>query len=218
MTRPFMQVRDWYDRNVLPYLLDLACGAPPISAQRRKVIPQAAGRVLEIGIGTGLNLAFYDRRKVSALVGIDPSERMHRLARRRSERAGLPVELHPLAAERLPLPSASFDCVVCTYTLCSVDDPAAALAEMRRVLRPEGRLLFAEHGLAPDAAVSRWQSRIEPWWSKVAGGCRLTRDVPLLLRDAGFRADVERGYIPGPRTLGYNFWGSATVDGSVRGG
>jgi len=206
-----MRIRNWYDRNVLPYLVDLACGAPAVAAQRRKVIPQAAGRVLEIGIGTGRNLAFYDRRKVTALVGIEPSERMHRLARRRSDRAGLPVELHSLAAERLPLASASFDCVVCTYTLCSVDDPVAALAEMRRVLRPDGRLLFAEHGLAPDGDVSRWQHRIEPWWSKIAGGCRLTRDMPLLLRDAGFQTEMECAYVSWPRSLGYNFWGSAAV-------
>ena len=205
-----MQLRRWYDRHVLPVLLDLSCSLPPVAAQRRKVIPLAAGRVLEIGIGTGLNFDFYDRRKVTALVGIDPEEQMHRLARRRSERAGLPVQLHIFAAERLPLPSASFDCVVCTYTLCSVADPAAALAEMRRVLRADGVLLFAEHGLAPDPAVTRWQRRVEPYWSQIAGGCHLTRDVPLLLRDAGFRAHVDSGYIAWPRMMSYNFWGTAT--------
>lgn len=201
----------WYDRHVLPYLLDFACGLPMISAQRRQVIPQAAGRVLEVGIGTGLNLRFYDRAKVQSLVGIDPAQQMHRLARRRSQRAGLPVELRQLTAERLPLDSGSFDSVVCTYTLCSVSDPAAALAEMRRVLRPGGRLLFAEHGLAPDAGVARWQFKLEPYWSRIAGGCHLTRDVPLLLRDAGFRAKLDRAYIAWPRTLSYNFWGEATA-------
>lgn len=201
----------WYDRHVLPYLLDFACGLPMISAQRRQVIPQAAGRVLEIGIGTGLNLRFYDRAKVQSLVGIDPAQQMHRLARRRSQRAGLTVDLRQLTAERLPLDSGSFDCVVCTYTLCSVADPAAALAEMRRVLRPGGRLLFAEHGLAPDAGVAQLQYMLEPFWSRVAGGCHLTRDVPLLLRDAGFRAQLDRAYIAWPRTLSYNFWGEATA-------
>jgi ubiquinone/menaquinone biosynthesis C-methylase UbiE len=201
----------WYDRHVLPYLLDFACGLPMISALRRQVIPQAAGRVLEVGIGTGLNLRFYDRAKVQALVGIDPAQQMHRLARRRSERVGLPVDLRQLTAERLPLDAASFDCVVCTYTLCSVGDPAAALGEMRRVLRPGGRLLFAEHGLAPDAGVARWQTKLEPFWSRIAGGCHLTRDVPLLLRDAGFRTDPDRAYIARPRALGYNFWGEATA-------
>jgi ubiquinone/menaquinone biosynthesis C-methylase UbiE len=201
----------WYDRHVLPYLLDFACGLPMISAQRRQVIPQAAGHVLEIGIGTGLNLRFYDRAKVQSLVGIDPAQQMHRLARRRSKSAGLPVDLRQLTAERLPLDSGSFDCVVCTYTLCSVNDPSAALAEMRRVLRPGGRLLFAEHGLAPDAGVARWQFKLEPHWSRIAGGCHLTRDVPLLLRDAGFRAQLDRAYIARPRILSYNFWGEATA-------
>lgn len=201
----------WYDRHVLPWLLDFACGLPMISTQRRQVVPRAAGRVLEIGIGTGLNLRFYDRAKVQALVGIDPAQQMHRLAQRRSQRAGLPVDLRQLTAERLPLDSASFDCVVCTYTLCSVTDPIAALAEMRRVLRPGGRLLFAEHGLAPDADVARWQYKLEPYWSRIAGGCHLTRDVPLLLRDAGFHADPERAYIARPKALSYNFWGEATA-------
>lgn len=201
----------WYDRHVLPWLLDFACGLPVISARRRQVIPRAAGRVLEVGIGTGLNLRFYDRARVQALVGIDPAPQMHRLAQRRSRRAGLPVELRQLTAERLPLDSSSFDCVVCTYTLCSVGDPMAALAEMRRVLRPGGRLLFAEHGLAPDADVARWQYRLEPYWSRIAGGCHLTRDVPLLLRDAGFHSNPERAYIARPKALSYNFWGEATA-------
>ncbi|MEW6704501.1 MAG: class I SAM-dependent methyltransferase [Pseudomonadota bacterium] len=201
----------WYDRHLLPYLIDFACGLKPISEQRRKVIPQAAGRVLEVGIGTGLNLPFYDRSKVRALVGIDSAPQMHRLAQRRSLRAGLPVDLRTLSADALPLESASFDCVVCTYTLCSVSDPGAALAEMRRVLRPGGKLLFAEHGLAPDAPVAKWQARLEPYWSKIAGGCHLTRNVPRLLRDAGFGASVQAAYITRPKTLAYNFWGVATV-------
>ena len=205
-----MSHASWYDRRVLPYLIDFACGLPAVAAQRRSVVPQAAGRVLEIGIGTGLNLPFYEPRKVERLVGIDPSVEMHPLALRRSRRAGLPVELRTAAAEQLPLDTASFDCVVCTFTLCSVRDPAAALSEMRRVLRPGGRLLFAEHGLAPDASVARWQHRLEPAWSRLAGGCHLTRDVPLLLRDAGFRAEMERGYFARPRFAAYGFWGRAT--------
>lgn len=199
----------WYDRHILPYLLDFACGLAPVAEQRRKVIPQAAGKVLEIGIGTGLNLAFYDRRKIQKLVGVDPAEQMHSLARRRSRRAGIPVELVPISAEKLPVESESFDCVVCTYTLCSVPDPLAALREMRRVLRPGGKLLFAEHGLAPDAQVAKWQARIEPYWSRIAGGCHLTRDVPSLMKEAGFIVEVEAAYIAWPKSLAYNFWGEA---------
>lgn len=205
-----MPLRTWYDRHVLPLALDCACGLPMVAAQRRKVIPQAAGQVLEIGIGTGLNFPFYDPSKVTRLVGLDPAVQMHRLAKRRSERAGLPVELHTLAAERIPFENGSFDCVVCTYTLCSVGDPVAALAEMRRVLRPEGALLFAEHGLAPDASVVRWQRRLEPYWSRIAGGCHLTRDVPWLMRDSGFHLRLDMGYIAWPKALSYNFWGVAT--------
>jgi ubiquinone/menaquinone biosynthesis C-methylase UbiE len=211
MTTPLNQSRSWYEQHVLPYLLDFACGLSPIQKQRRKVIPSAAGRVLEIGIGTGLNLPFYDQTQVQSLVGVDPAEHMHALAQRRSQRCGLPVELIQLSAEQLPIDSASFDCVVCTYTLCSIDDPLAALREMRRVLKPKGRLLFAEHGLAPDASVARWQFRLEPYWSKLAGGCRLTRHVPELLRDAGFHATGGEAYVAWPKTLGYNYWGVATV-------
>ncbi len=136
---------------------------------------------------------------------------MHPLAARRSIRAGLPVDLCVATAERLPLEPGSFDCVVCTFTLCSVIDPAAALAEVRRVLRPGGQLLFAEHGLAPDASMARWQHRLEPYWSRVAGGCHSPRDVPLLLRQAGFRAQVESGYFTHPKVLSYGFWGRASA-------
>jgi ubiquinone/menaquinone biosynthesis C-methylase UbiE len=201
----------WYDRHVLPYLLDFACGLSPIARQRRKVIPQAAGRVLEIGIGTGLNLAFYDRAKVERLVGIDPATQMHALARKRSQRLGLPVELLRLSAEEVPVESGSFDTVICTYTLCSVSSPEQALREMRRVLRPGGKLLFAEHGLAPDKPVAKWQARLEPYWSRIAGGCHLTRDVPRLLAEAGFSADMEAGYVAWPRSLAYNFVGTASA-------
>lgn len=203
-------LRSRYERHVLPYLLDFACGLAPISEQRRKVVPGASGAVLEIGIGSGLNLPFYDKRKVASLMGIDPAEQLDGLARRRALRAHLAVDLVRASAEALPVPSASIDCVVCTYTLCTVPDASAALREMRRVLRPEGRLLFAEHGLAPDLAVARWQSRLEPCWSKLAGGCHLTRDVPRLLRDAGFSVELEAAYVAWPKSLSYNFWGQAT--------
>lgn len=203
-----VQIRDWYDRHVLPALLDRACGLAVIGAQRARVVPQARGRVLEIGFGTGLNLPFYDTAKVSSVVAVEPARQMHALATRRSQEAAFPVELWPAAAERLPFDASSFDSIVCTYTLCSVAEPAAALVEMRRVLRPDGQLFLAEHGLAPDRSVARWQRRIEPYWSRVAGGCHLTRDLPLLLREAGFRRELDRGYISWPRALGYNYWGA----------
>jgi len=202
----------WYERHLLPYLIDLACGVPPVAKQRQKIVPMARGRVLEIGIGTGLNIPYYDPRQVSSIVGVDPALRMHRLAQKRIDRAGLKVDLIGLSAEKLPADDASFDTIVCTYTLCTIPDPVAALAEMRRVLVPGGKLLFSEHGRAPDDGVYRWQTRLQPYWSKLAGGCMLDRDVPLMLREAGFSSDVQSRYLPGPRFVSYHYWGEASAD------
>lgn len=200
---------NWYDRLILPWMIDIACGMPMVQSKRRALVPLAKGRVLEIGIGTGRNLPFYDRSQLSQLVGVDPAMQMHRLAKKRSEEAGLNVELMGLSAEKLPVPDDSFDTVVCTYTLCSIPDPAQALAEVRRVLKPGGQFLFCEHGRAPDANVARWQDRLQPLWMPLAGGCHLDRDVPLLLRNAGLQAHMQQGYVPGPRPLTYHYWGQA---------
>lgn len=202
----------WYARHILPYVIDLACGIKPVRRQRAKVVPLAQGRVLEIGIGTGLNMAHYDKSRVETVVGLDPALQMHRMARKRIERAGLKVELVGLSAEKIPLPDASFDTVLVTYTLCTIPDPVAALKEMRRVLKPGGRLIFCEHGRAPDESVRRWQKRLTPYWKPMAGGCHLDRDVPALLREAGFKStDMETMYLPGPRPLTYNYWGTASA-------
>ena len=200
---------NWYDRHVLPYLMDFACGLPMVQAQRRLLVPQAQGRVLEVGMGTGRNLPFYDRQRVSLLVGVDPAMQMHRLAQRRSRQAGIAVELMGLSAEHLPATDASFDTVVCTYTLCSIPDPLQALHEMRRVLVPGGRLLFCEHGRAPDETVRRWQDRLQPLWGPLAGGCHLGRDVPALLEAAGFAATMQSAYLAGPRPMTFHYWGHA---------
>jgi ubiquinone/menaquinone biosynthesis C-methylase UbiE len=199
-----------YDRHVLPYLIDLVCGVKPISQLREKVVPLAKGRVLEIGIGTGLNMPHYDKSKVEKIIGLDPALNMHRLARKRIVRAGLPVELVGLSAEKIPLDDASIDTVVVTYTLCTIPDPVAALKEMRRVLASGGKLLFCEHGRAPDESVRRWQSRLTPYWRKFTGGCHLDRDVPAMLNEAGFQfSDMQNMYFPGPRPLTFNYWGEA---------
>lgn len=201
---------NWYNRNLLPYLLDFACGMKPIRSQREKVVPLAQGRVLEVGIGTGLNVPFYDKSRVTRVVGLDPAMQMHRLALKRIAKAGLNVELVGLSAEKIPLEDSSFDTVLITYTLCTIPDPLAALREMHRVLAPSGRLLFCEHGRAPDEDVRRWQSRLQPHWKKLAGGCHLDRDVPALLKEAGFQCDDTRTcYLPGPRPLTFNYWGEA---------
>jgi ubiquinone/menaquinone biosynthesis C-methylase UbiE len=204
--------RNWYERHVLPWLVDVACSVRPVQRQRQKIVPLAQGRVLEIGIGTGLNLAHYDKSRIEQIVGLDPGLEMHPQARRRSRRAGIEVELVGLSAERIPYDDRTFDTVLVTYSLCTITDPAAALTEMRRVLKAGGLLIFCEHGLAPDLSVRRWQERLTPLWSKLAGGCHLDRDVPRLLRQAGFRSDdMQQMYLPGPRALTYSYWGTAVA-------
>ncbi len=201
---------NWYDRYVLPYVIDLACGIKPVQMQRAKIVPRASGRVLEIGIGTGRNLPFYDKARLGELHGLDPAEQMHRLARKRMRQTGINVRLITLSAEEIPEADASFDTLLMTFTLCSIPDPAKALKEMRRVLRPGGKLLFCEHGAAPDASVRRWQDRLTPLWKPLAGGCHLNRDIPALLVQGGFHvAEMETMYLPGPRPLTFNYWGSA---------
>jgi ubiquinone/menaquinone biosynthesis C-methylase UbiE len=200
----------FYDRRVVPWLIGCACSARPIAAQRAKVVPGASGRVLELGMGGGLNLPFYDPAKVVCVEGVDPSEALRRKAEESAAtRSGLEVRILDGRAETLPFDTGDFDTVVCTFTLCSVQDPAAALAEARRVLKPGGRLLFCEHGLAPDEGVVRWQRRIEPVWKRIAGGCHLTRPVSASIAAAGFRLDqVQSMYLAGaPRWAGWNEWG-----------
>ncbi len=201
----------FYENHILPRFINCACGAKPIRYQREKVVPRASGVVLEIGIGTGLNLSYYETGKVERLIGLDPSERSWKLAGKRARDLPFEVEFIGLPGEQIPLEDDSVDTVLVTYALCTIPDPVSALQGMRRVLRPGGRLLFCEHGLAPDESVARWQSRINPWWRPIAGGCNLNRDIPALLSAGGFTSDdMQRAYIPGtPRFAGFNYWGGA---------
>ena len=201
----------FYDRYVLPRVIRCGCGASAIRDKRAALIPQAQGRVLEIGCGGGLNFPFYDPARVTAVLGIDPSPELLAMARTAGRTSPLPIEVVDGAAEALSAASATFDTVVLTMTLCSVGDPARALAEMRRVLKPGGRLLFCEHGLAPDAAIRRWQRRIEPVWKRLAGGCHLTRPIGKLIGAAGFEiASGGHGYLRhAPRFAGWMEWGVA---------
>lgn len=202
----------WYDRFILPRALDIACGLHMIGRQRALVVPLAQGRVLEIGVGTGLNMRYYNKARVSKITALDPALELHPLARERIAQAGLEVELLGLSAEQIPLPEASFDTVLMTYTLCTIPDPLAALREMRRVLAPGGRLLYCEHGRAPDASVRRWQERLQPLWGPLAGGCHLGRDIPALLEEAGFKLpDLHTRYLPGPRPFTFHYWGEAVA-------
>lgn len=202
--------RSWYERHILPHALDFACGLPMVTRQRQQVVPQAQGRVLEVGIGTGLNMPYYDKTRVSQITGLDPALELHPRARERIAQAGLQVQLLALSAEQIPLPEASFDTVLVTYTLCTIPDPLAALREMRRVLAPNGQLLFCEHGRAPQASVQRWQERLQPLWGQLAGGCHLGRDIPALLQASGFIVpNLHTGYLPGPKPMTYHYWGAA---------
>jgi ubiquinone/menaquinone biosynthesis C-methylase UbiE len=205
----------FYDDYVLPRLLDFACGLKAINRQREKVVPRASGTVLEIGIGSGLNLPYYDHERVNHVWGLEPAEAMRRRASSRLDELDVPLRLEfiDLPGEEIPLADDSVDCVLMTYTLCTIPDPIKALHGMRRVLRPGGSLYFCEHGQAPDASVSRWQHRLNGPWRRIAGGCNMNRDVPGLLDEAGFAIDdLQSMYVPGPRILGWNWWGSARVE------
>jgi ubiquinone/menaquinone biosynthesis C-methylase UbiE len=200
----------WYDRFVVPRMIRCACGSAMIARYRQQVVPQAHGAVLELGIGAGANLAFYDPDRVMGLTGLEPSAELRAMAQRATRPAGLAVTLVSGEGEALPFPSESFDTVVCTYTLCSVHDPAAVLAEAWRVLRPGGELRFAEHGRAPEAGVARWQRRIEPVWKPLAGGCHLTREVHRAVETQFGATQWQGGYSPGaPRVFGWMEWGVA---------
>ena len=201
----------WYDRRILPFLLDFACGMKAIREQREKVVPRAAGTVLEIGVGSGLNMAHYDKAKVTKIIGLDPSLQMQAKAKKRIADAGLEVELIGLSAEKIPLDDESVDTVLVTYTLCTIPEPVSALQEMNRVLKPDGKLIFSEHGRAPDEKVRRWQDRLTPYWKKFCGGCHLNRDIPALLNEGGFHSeDLKKMYLEGPRPMTFNYWGEAS--------
>jgi SAM-dependent methyltransferase len=203
----------WYERNVLPKLLCCACGAPAIREQREKLVPRAKGRVLELGIGGGLNLAFYDPKAATGVTGVDPHPELRAIAQAAPRPEGLAVDVQPGEAESLPFVDASFDTVLCTFTLCSVRSPADVLSEARRVLKPGGQFLFCEHGLSPDASVSRWQRGLEPLWKRLAGGCHLTRPVIPAIEAAGFRLDEARRFYveKTPKPLGWCEQGVASV-------
>lgn len=199
-----------YDRYVLPKVVHLACGLKPQMRQREKVVPRAHGRVLEVGIGSGLNLPYYDAAKVSKVWGLDPSPEMTRMARRAADALPFEVEFIGLPGDEVPLEDDSVDTVVMTYTLCTIPDTSAALRQISRVLRPGGELIFCEHGAAPDTSVRRWQDRINPLWKRLGGGCNLNRAIPTVLETGGFKiTSLDTMYIPGWRPASFNYWGAA---------
>lgn len=218
-----MNLMGFYQRYLLPRCTDCVCSSPSLARLRALVVPRAAGVVLELGAGSGPNLPFYDARKVRSLLALEPCAELRALAARRLRRTprpagAFPVEFIDGAGEAIPLPDASVDSIVCTFTLCTVADPARTAAELLRVLRPGGRLHFAEHGLADGERARRWQRRLEPLWTPLAGGCHLTRRPPELLHGAGFDTEWQEGLL-GPSTaawrlvdrLMHGYWGCATA-------
>lgn len=201
----------FYQKFILPHLIDVSLKNKAAKERRSQVVPRASGIVLEVGIGSGLNLPFYSGA-VTHLYGVDPSPELLAMARPKLDGLAFSVELLCQPAEQLPLDDRSVDTAVTTWTLCSIAEPGVALCELKRVLKAEGQLLFIEHGFSPDPAVQAWQNRLTPLWKRVAGGCTLNQRIEDLLTSAGFSiADLQTGYLPGPRPMTYTYQGSARV-------
>lgn len=199
----------FYNDIILPRLCDLAMRNKELVPIRQRLIGAAEGRVLEIGVGSGLNLPFY-LPAVREILALEPAPRLITMARSAPRAPGMPISFLEASAEAIPLDRHSVDTIVTTWTLCSIPQATAALAEMRRVLRPGGRLLFVEHGLAPDAGVRRWQDRLTPVWRRIGGGCHLNRPIRSMIEGAGFHIErIETGYIPGPKPMTFMYEGSA---------
>ena len=198
----------FYQDQIFPLLINLSMRQKNLVAYRDRIVPAATGRVLEIGIGSGLNLPLYSP-SVQHVIGLDPSPRLLEMARG-AQRRNLPVDFIEGSAEGIPLEKASIDTVVTTWTLCSIPDADRALREMHRVLKPAGRLLFVEHGRAPDPNVVWWQDRLTPIWKRLGGGCHLNRAIGSLIEGAGFQFErLETGYMRGPKPMAFMYEGSA---------
>jgi ubiquinone/menaquinone biosynthesis C-methylase UbiE len=201
----------FYNKYILPKVLNCACASKPINYQRDKIVPLAEGVVLDVGIGSGLNIPFYNKTKIKQLYGLDPSKELLDIAKSVAYEENLEIEFLECGAESIPLPDKSIDTVLITYTMCTIPDVALSNSEIIRVLKDDGKLLFCEHGLAPDKNIAKWQKRINPLWSKIAGGCNLNRDIPNLISSSGFKiSNMEEMYLPStPKFAGYNYWGVA---------
>ena len=206
-------IKSAYENYVLPKLLDTCCSTKPINYQREKIVPNASGTVLEIGIGSGLNIPFYNISKIDKIYGLDPSIQLCKKAIKKAEEINMNIDFLFEGAEEIKLKSNSIDTVVITYTLCSIPNPMDALKEIKRVMRSDGNILFCEHGIAPDIKVSKWQNRINPIWGKLFGGCNINRDIPSIIANSGFKVqNLEQMYLPNtPKIVGYNYWGSASI-------
>jgi len=207
-----MMIKKSYEKYVLPKVLDCCCSTKPITYQRKKVVPNAHGNILEIGIGSGLNLPYYEKSKINKFYGLDPSGELCDMAEKTASENNIDINLIVNGAEEIKLPQDTIDTVVITYTLCTIPNPIDALKEVKRVMKTDAKILFCEHGIAPDKNVIKWQNRINPLWGKLFGGCNINRDIPDILKNGGFKINsLEKMYLPStPRIVGYNYWGQAS--------
>ena len=205
--------KSFYEKNILPKLINFTCNSGPINYQRKKIIPNAKGKVLEIGIGPGSNLKHYDNSKVTSILGIDPSKELNKIAKNRAEKYNLNIEFLIESASNLSVDNNSIDTVVSTYALCSIPEPEKTLQEIKRVLKNDGIFIFSEHGLSPDKSVSFVQNITDYFYPKIAGGCHTNRNIEKLIFDNGFEfIELDNIYLPGTQKfLGYNYWGKAKV-------
>ena len=201
----------FYEKYILPRFLNCACASEPITYQRKKVVPLAEGKILEVGIGSGLNLPFYEKSKIEEIWGIDPSEELNAMAKKVAIEECVNVNFITSSAEDIPFPSDYFDTVLITYTMCTIPSVLQANKEIRRVLKSSGKMIFCEHGVSPDENIKKWQKRLNSIWGKIAGGCNINRNIPMLIKSSGFKIiEMDEMYLPKtPRIAGYNYWGYA---------
>tara|TARA_Y100000768_G_scaffold388609_1_gene385574 strand:- start:2316 stop:2939 length:624 start_codon:yes stop_codon:yes gene_type:complete len=206
-------IKKAYEKYVLPKLLDTCCSTKPINYQRNKVVPNASGTVLEIGIGTGLNIPYYNLSNINKIYGLDPSEELCDLALKNANHYEVEIDFLINGAEEIKLKSKSIDTVLITYTLCSISELKESLKEIKRVMKSDATIEFCEHGIAPDLKVTKWQNRVNPLWGKIFGGCNINRDIPNILSKSGFKIyNLEQMYLPStPKIVGYNYWGTASI-------
>tara|TARA_B100001094_G_C17807194_1_gene612039 strand:- start:59 stop:685 length:627 start_codon:yes stop_codon:yes gene_type:complete len=202
-----------YEKFVLPKLCDKCCGTKPINYQRKKIVPLAKGVVLEIGVGSGLNIPFYNKNNVEKIIGLDPSEQLNVLAKKVADDNKIEIDFIISGAEDISLPDDSIDTILITYTLCTIPDVDKSMSEMKRVLKPNGKFIFCEHGIAPDKNIIRWQRRINPIWGVFFGGCNINRNIPKIISEGGFDiTNINQMYLPStPKIVGYNYWGEANI-------
>ena len=206
-------LKNLYEKMVLPKLCDKCCGTKPINYQRKKVVPLAKGVVLEVGIGSGLNIPFYNKNNIKKIIGLDPSEELNVLAKKVADDNGIQIDFLINGAEDIDLPDNSVDTILITYTLCTIPNLNKSMSEMKRVLKPGGKFIFCEHGIAPDINIIKWQRRINPIWGIFFGGCNINRNIPKIISESGFNiSNLNQMYLPStPKIVGYNYWGEANI-------